>query len=226
LKYLLFIILFVSQGAFAQQKEYRSFSCTVFCNKRPLVLQDVTYTLPNGSTIQFETFKFYISNIQWMHKGELVYVEPTSFHLIDVSDTISQTIVMHIPVEIKTDTILFQFGIDSLTNASGAKGGDLDPTMGMYWTWHSGYIHLKMEGACSNCIPPKNKFEFHIGGYQYPFNTQQTVALPITSRDCNVVFDLDTFFTKVNVDIQKSIMSPCADAVLLSQQLATCFRIK
>jgi hypothetical protein len=40
-----------------------------------------------------------------------------------------------LPTYLKYDQIQFQLGIDSLTNVSGAMGGDLDPTKGMYWTW-------------------------------------------------------------------------------------------
>ena len=75
------------------------------------------------------------------------------------------------------NTIAFNLGIDSITNVSGAQGGDLDPTKGMYWAWQSGFINIKLQGTSNSCPPPKNEFEFHLGGYQYPFNSLQTIIL-------------------------------------------------
>ena len=47
-----------------------------------------------------------------------------------------------------------------------------------------------------------------------------------SDNNWNIVLDLGQFFNAVNLDRQKSIMSPCADAVLLSRQVAKCFRIR
>ena len=69
----------------------------------------------------------------------------------------------------------FYLGVDSLTNSNGAMGGDLDPTKGMYWTWQSGYINVKIEGKYSGCNTRNNKFQFHLGGYQNPFQTIQKI---------------------------------------------------
>ena len=59
--------------------------------------------------------------------------------------------------------IYFQIGIDSLTNVSGDLDGDLDPALGMYWAWNSGYINMKLEGKSSSCKSVKKEFQFHIG---------------------------------------------------------------
>ena len=39
------------------------------------------------------------------------------------------------------------FGVDSQTQVLATRPGALDPIHGMYWTWQSGYIQWKMEGA-------------------------------------------------------------------------------
>jgi len=189
-------------------------------------LHDSTYNSNDGNSIKFETLKFYVANIQ-LYKNEVaVYTEQNSFHLIDVSDTSSQNIFLKLTNGISFNKIKFNLGIDSTTNVAGAMGGDLDPTKGMYWTWQSGYINFKMEGTCNTCTDSKKNFEFHLGGYQYPFNPLQKVELKTTANSFKIILDLRKFFTAVDLKKQKHIMSPSADAVILSQQLAKCFSIK
>ena len=80
---------------------------------------------------------------------------------------------LEIPEDTEFDAIQFNLGIDSLTNVSGALGGDLDPTKGMYWTWQNGYVNFKLQGTSDLCNNPKNEFEFHLGGYLKPFNNYE-----------------------------------------------------
>jgi len=190
----------------------------------PVILHDSVYQLDNGNTIKFKTLKFYISNIQLLQNDVAVFIEQNSFYLIDVADTSSQNIFLNPKQGISFNKIKFNLGIDSTTNVSGAMGGDLDPTKGMYWTWQSGYINFKMEGTCTT---PKNDFEFHLGGYQYPFNSLQKIELTTSLKtNLKIILDLNKFCKAVNFAKQKHIMSPCVDAVTLSQQLANCFSIK
>ena len=117
-------------------------------------------------------------------------------------------------------------GIDSLTNVSGAIGGDLDPTKGMYWTWQSGYINLKLEGKSNLCPSSKKDFQFHLGGYQAPFNGLQQVSFPSQKEQkIELKVNLLTFLQNINVAKESHIMSPNQAAVLMAQQWAKAFEI-
>ncbi|MFM1792223.1 MAG: hypothetical protein RLZZ252_577 [Bacteroidota bacterium] len=58
--------------------------------------------------------------------------------------------------------------MDSLHNCSGIQEGALSPSNGMFWSWSTGYIFVRVEGK-SNQSPTGN-FLYHLGGYQGPFN--------------------------------------------------------
>ena len=63
-----------------------------------------------------------------------------------------------------------KLGVDSLTNLNCQFSGDLDPLVGMYWTWQNGFIHIKLEGYGQKVLNPKGFFQFHLGGYTFPNN--------------------------------------------------------
>ena len=223
---LLFSFLLFHLLAYCQEKKNINISLGIVFNNDKIVLVDSVYKLANGDSIKLETLKFYISQIQLLKNDKVVFAEQNSYHLIDISDPASLNILLTPQQNINFNKIKFSLGVDSVTNVSGAMGGDLDPTKGMYWTWQSGYINFKMEGRWANKHNLKNEFEFHLGGYQYPYNPLQTVELTTSDNNWNIVLDLGQFFNAVDLERQKNIMSPCADAVLLSRQLAKCFRIR
>jgi len=210
-----------------QQTTQVNIALVVDFNNNSIVLQDSVYPLQNGNIIRFETLKFYLSNVQLFQNDAPVFTEQNSFHLIDISDPITQNISIELTDKIDFNKIKFNLGVDSITNVSGAMGGDLDPTKGMYWAWQSGYINFKMEGSCSTCLPPNTDLEFHLGGYIYPFSSFQNIELNTNAKsNFKIILDISQFFKKVDLTRQNHIMSPCGDAVILSQHLSKCFRVK
>lgn len=188
---------------------------------------DSNYVLANGSSISFQMLKFYISNIRFFHENKLVYSEKNSFHLIDFEDISTKIISLDKLVDTSFDQIKFDLGIDSTSNVSGALGGDLDPTKGMYWTWQSGYINCKMEAVLADFKNEKHPIEFHLGGYQYPFKSIQPVELNLfNTSNIHIVMELNNFVNAMDVGKQKRIMSPCPASVNISRQLAKCFVVK
>ncbi|HEX5001416.1 MAG TPA: MbnP family protein [Bacteroidia bacterium] len=181
----------------------------------------------NSNEFSVETLKFYVSGVRLLNNGKLVYDEPDSYHLIDYSDHRSLSFTLVLPEDIPFTQIAFSIGIDSLTNSSGARGGDLDPTKGMYWTWQSGYINFKAEGSYTTDTTVSNPFQYHLGGYQSPFITLQHVSLQVKSKNnIYVQFDAGRFLEKAIESGQQKIMSPGEPAMLLSEQLPGCFKIK
>jgi hypothetical protein len=192
-----------------------------------LRLNDTFYLLNNGKdTVQINKLKFYISAIELYNNNELVYTEKNSYHLIDASDTNSYFINLKGLSNKAFNNIKFNLGIDSGTNAKGAMGGALDPTKGMYWTWHSGYINFKLEGTSNLCHTRNNAFEFHLGGFSYPNNSLQTIKLDVTNnKGVMVTVDVAKFLTIVGLDKTNMIMTPGKTAIEFSKQAAGTFSI-
>lgn len=176
-------------------------------------------------SLQIHTLKMYVSNFQFSYKHQVVYTEKESFHLIDFSDTTSLQLLFENAPK-KYDAIQFIVGVDSTTTVSGAFGGDLDPTKGMYWTWQSGYIHFKLEGTSSLSKERKQAITYHIGGYAFPFNTNQVVTLPVKGKSSfEIELDVKRFIEELTIEEMPKIMSPCEQANQLATVITTCFSI-
>ncbi len=144
--------------------------------------------------------------------------------MVDVEQIKSLLVARSIPKKLDYDTILFHLGIDSNTNTAGVLGGDLDPTKGMYWTWQSGYINVKLEGKSNLVNTPSHAFEFHLGGYLNPFQTLQMITIPCNHKDkLSLFINLKQFIESINLTRTNQVMSPNQEAVKLSKLLATCF---
>lgn len=193
----------------------------------PLQPSTVAYKLTNDDSILIEMFKCYISRLTLLDHQKIVYTATQSFHLLDIDQVNSLHVAIPLPTDLHFTTIQFLVGIDSITNNSGALGGDLDPTQGMYWSWQSGYINTKIEGRSDHSPTPAHDFQFHLGGYQYPYNTAVDVRLntPFSTKVV-IAINLKKWFDQINFSTQHHIMSPSEEAVKLAKLLATCFEIK
>jgi hypothetical protein len=177
-------------------------------------------------SIQFENLKFYISNIQLFQDNHFVHSFEKKYHLVDLENPKSLDITTKIKSNQAFNCIIFYIGVDSITNVSGAFGDDLDPTNGMYWTWQSGYINFKLEGTTPLCPTRNNLFQFHIGGYQHPYNTLQKVQLIVdkTSK-INIQILLDKLLVTISLNETNEVMSPNKKAMELAALLPSIFQI-
>ena len=148
--------------------------------------------------------------------------------MYDLMDAFNEkTLSVNIPSNISYTKLKFNLGIDSTTNVSGALGGDLDPTKGMYWTWQSGYINFKLEGTSNICKTRHNEFQFHLGGYQYPNNNLQTVFIDAVSKqNIEVGVDIQKIINQINLTQQHHIMSPGQEAMDFSEKVINSLSIK
>lgn len=191
-----------------------------------LILNDSIYSKKNGDSIQFESLKFYISNIELLDNDKVIYQEKNSYHLVDVSQSRSMNLSLKTRSKIKFTIIKFNLGIDSVLNVSGAMGGDLDPTKGMYWAWQSGYINFKLEGKSKKCNTRNHEFHFHLGGYASPYSNLQTISLNVIDLEkINITLDLEKMMHEIDLSKQNKIMSPGFEAVLLSKKARQIFSI-
>ena len=175
----------------------------------------------NKDSISIETFRFYVSNLTLYKNGKIVYRFKNDFHLIDLEKKLQINLSAK---NVVFDALTFTVGIDSLTNVSGAMGGDLDPVNGMYWAWQSGYINFKLEGKSKVCNTRNNIFQFHIGGYMYPNATIQKIFLTIKNpayQEINI--DIEKFLNAIDLRSTNEIMSPGEKAVTLAKLYQTIF---
>jgi hypothetical protein len=129
-----------------------------------------------GQAYTITNLKYYISNISLIQKGKVAYKSADHF-LVNEEEEISKTILLKQIPEGNYEAISFMIGIDSIHNCSGAQSGALDAVNGMYWTWNSGYIFMKLEGRSPFSRSPGNIFEYHIGGYKAPANCIRIITL-------------------------------------------------
>lgn len=218
-------ILCITTKAFSQSNAIQFYVTPAFGNS-VLQLADSSFKTNDFTNLQVEVLKFYISNIQLFKNGKMVLQENNSFHLVDANEIKSFQFSIDNKQNIVFDELKFNLGIDSATNVSGAMGGDLDPTKGMYWTWQSGYINFKLEGSSKLCKTRNNKFTFHLGGYQQPNYCLQTLSFPIkNSNEICLKLDVQQILNQIDLTKTNHLMSPCKEAVLLSKIVADAFKL-
>lgn len=133
------------------------------------------YTTALGQQVTINKFDYYISNVKFTNADGSTYTVPQaeSYFLIKESDMTSQMLDFTIQ-EGDYKSVTFTVGVDSARSAMdiGQRTGVLDPAAGgagMYWSWNSGYIFLKMEGSSPSApldsVTNQNPFKIHIGGF-------------------------------------------------------------
>ena len=223
---ILLTLVFGAKGIFAQRAEPYAINFEPVFGSAQLQLENSFYKIGKSDSARIDVLKFYISGIELLQNGKVVWKEANSFHLVDAADIKTERLLLHLPTGIVFNSIKLNIGIDSLTNVSGAIGGDLDPTKGMYWTWQNGYINFKVEGVSNVCPTRKNQFQFHIGGYLSPNATLQTVVLKAGQKATTVYVDLAKLLAGINMPRQNQIMTPGAAALAISAIVASVFSTK
>ncbi len=195
-------------------------------NGAPLVLNHSYYVPELKDSASVRRLKFYISDISFFKSDKRVAQAEQRFFLFNMEDNPSMQRQIELPKNIDFDEVRFTIGVDSTTQMKGVQGGDLDPMHGMYWTWQSGYINFKLEGQSKSCPGRKNVFQFHIGGFQAPYNSIRNVRLS-TERKENLVIkmNLDNVLTKANITENYEVMSPNVKAMQFADQLPQLFTV-
>lgn len=217
--------LFITLASAQSEKDSLVMQLNFRFKNQPFELNK-SYITPKD-TLAISVVKFYLSGIEFHYTEGTILKEKNSYHLIDASDLESLQLKFPLPKQSITK-IRFNIGIDSTQSKSGALAGDLDPTNGMYWAWHSGYINMKMEGNSNHCPTRKNQFHFHLGGYLQPFYALRTVEIPIKNDNHTIqlVIDLAPFFETLDLKEVNTIMSPSKTAMDLVDKTVQLFRIE
>jgi len=179
--------------------------------------------LVSGDTFSIDQLRFYFSDLCLLDGEKIVWQDKVKSHLVDAGN--SGTLHVNLPGAGRKHitSIRFNLGIDSVTNVSGVLGGDLDPATGMYWSWQSGYINLKLEGVCSRC--DGRRYKLHLGGYAGEHATIQTVSIPVQTGGRELIIGVET--ANIPRSLKESgtcnIMIPGKQAVILSNLAAKMF---
>ena len=222
--YLLFCITFLLTNYVHAQNKTVTVKFNPTFGNSVLVPGKNYFSTANKDSISIETFRFYVSNLTLYKNGKVVYKSKNTFHLIDLGKKLQVSLSAK---NLNFDALTFAVGIDSLTNVSGAMGGDLDPVNGMYWAWQSGYINFKLEGKSKICNTKNNIFQFHIGGYMPPSATIQTIFLTVKKpADPEINVDVGKFLNEIDLRTTNEIMSPGEKAIKLAKLYQTIFTVQ
>jgi hypothetical protein len=145
------------------------------------------YTNSFGETFNVTRFKYYISNVQLLNNGTVVYTMPESYFLVDESvQSTTKLTLPDVPPGAYT-SVRFMVGVDSTRNVSGSQTGALDPANGMFWTWNSGYIFLKLEGTST--VNGGTNFVYHVGGFKDALNQNATRVVELDFNGSSMTVD-------------------------------------
>lgn len=180
----------------------------------------------NGYSFQLEQARLYLSKFEFYQNGHLKATDSTLAYLVDLEIDSTRKLIFPVVQGSGIDEIRFLFGIDSLTNTSGAMNGALDPMHGMYWSWQSGYINCKLEGTFT--APERETFQLHLGGYAHPFSGVQRILLKTDKTNvCHLDIDLNALMERViRTKSELHVMSPGSRAVEYAQLLAKSIELK
>lgn len=201
----------------------------VFKGKK-LVLKEKMYETDQGDFVSIEEFKFYMSALTFLHNRS-VFKELNSYHLIDIEDSNSLFYKVENLPEGNYESFQFNIGVDSTASVSGALDGALDPTLGMYWAWNTGYINAKLVGTSPSCKTLHNQFEFHIGGYKEPYIALRKVSIPISNitiekgKTSNLVLyvDVSKWFTGIHLTALNNVVLPSVEALRMADNYMEMF---
>lgn len=218
-----FILLQLLCGLMTAEAQRLRFSPVL--SATAIITEKPYYCASINDSITFSRIAFYISNLQYVDDRGYTLADSLTVRLLDTEHP--ESFSFPLPTNLNIKEIQFTLGIDSLTQESGVRGGDLDPMHGMYWTWQSGYIHAKIEGKSPAFPSRKNEFQYHLGGYRSPWSTLQSIRVQTKNQqEIEIQISLDTFLRAITPAEEPTVMQPGSKAQLLSYHLAQCFQLK
>jgi hypothetical protein len=151
-------------------------------------------------SVRIDKLRWYVSLPPAGKKGSKAW-------LLDLADSASLDQQMSRPVN---NRISLLFGIDSTIQVGGVGTGALDPLRGMYWTWQTGYVQWKMEGAI-RVDGVESPLELHLGGFDGATKSQSILSDYLIYPTTNSViaqWDISPFLAEVVRRKKFGVMSP------------------
>jgi hypothetical protein len=225
--YLIGLILVLGYKPYGQHPLTLWFSHMV--GDLPLELSTTTYRNAFGEPFSVGQCKYYISNIRITGEDGSTQTILAGSHLVDAADTTTLTLQTTTTIT-KITTIRFDIGVDSLANQGGVHTGDLDPMLGMFWTWNTGYIDARLEGRSDSAHAPAHRFTWDVGGYRPGEDAKREVYLKTPELKNNLTIRIDLlrwFDGKHPIHLSQSPVchQPCPLATQLADNYSTSFSI-
>ncbi|MBC3789016.1 hypothetical protein FHK02_5588 [Spirosoma sp. LMG 31448] len=194
-----------------------------------LQLTTGTYRNATGESFTPTAFNYFVSNIKLTATDGRQYIVPqdSSYFLIRENVPTSQTISLaNVPVG-DYKSVSFLIGVDSLRSTMdiGRRTGVLDPAgdhtsaNGMYWSWNSGYIFMKLEGTSPSAptdATGNSTFRYHVGFFggrdTRTINNLKTVTIDFGS-DLASVKPAQVPTVTVQTDVLKIFEGPAAVSI-------------
>ncbi len=142
---------------------------------------DSSYTNFTGESLQINKCLFYTTGWKAIMINQNKNGQPdtlllsSAHYLMDLSDPNSLKLPFTIPAN--AAQLIFTLGVDSIKNTTGIQTGVLDPARGMFWTWRTGYIMVRMQGTSPAANTAGKRFSYDVGGFESPYNTVRTITL-------------------------------------------------
>ena len=201
-----------------------------FVGEQPLHLSTACYKNPFGEPFSVEQCKYYISAIRVTDANGVTQTLLEGAHLVDAADTTTLTVQVSTRLD-RLTAILFDIGVDSQANAGGVNTGDLDPMLGMFWTWNTGYIDARLEGGSDSAHAPAHRFTWDVGGYRPGANATREIVLSLpveTGRTIEIRANLLRWFDgkhPIRLSQSPNCHQPGALAMQLADNYSTMFSI-
>ena len=154
-------------------------------NNLPFALHTDLVNSFTGDSLNFATFKYYVSNIRLKKEDGSWWSQPESYFLLDLNNGTNPAIQLSGVPRGEYTEIEYTLGVDSIRNVSGAQSGALSPSYGMFWSWNSGYIMLKAEGTSPDASMG-GSFAFHLGGFSGPNSVVTVKSDAFTGNNLSV----------------------------------------
>lgn len=224
-------VLAVGQPAQGQGRSVNlAFRTSVY--GKPCALDTTSYVSSRGQRFTLSTVKYYIGHVTLEGRTGTRHILADHV-LIDAEDSTSGLIALRDIPEGTYTRLTFMVGVDSIHNTGGPLEGVLDPLNGMYWTWATGFIFVKVEGASPSSQHPKNRLEYHLGGFAHPHQNTRWVTLEfkrplvMTTHDIavDVMFDVGAWLDASGVDVAKQpTVTDVRSAAPLMNSISSAFR--
>ncbi len=199
----------------------------------PVAFDTRSFLTLQGDTVRLTTCRFYLTDLRLRYADGTTAADPERYHLVDADLEMARSRVLRFPEAPAKPivAITFGFGVDSATNVGGALGGALDPALGMYWAWQSGYINAKLEGTSpSRPAAVRHAFAFHVGGYARPTATRRLITLtlptPTVADSLTILADIGRWLGAAPLAATADVLVPGPAAVAQADRVAAMFALK
>ena len=150
-------------------------------NEDPFLYKTPMLHPMSGDSLTTNLLKYYISNVVLTKADGSTYTSPNSYYLIDPEN--NEIEINNVPTG-EYNGFSFIVGVDSTANCSGLQEGALSPSNGMFWSWSTGYIFVRIEGKSNKSA--NGKFLYHLGGYKSPYNAIQSKMVSFGSNNLTI----------------------------------------